>query len=292
MVSAIEMVASMKMVALIGEEMDGNRSEKKWMGIVRRRREGMSNVISYSSRRSKSGCLWHMIGNASFFSVFMECNASSVIFGDEEKGKIINRGTIDQLGLPYLLDVHLVKGLSANLISINQLCDQGYLVSFSKNICNVINNQNQVILNGTRLSNNCYHWDSERNMCNLSKTKEANLWHKRLGHISGSTISKTINVDVIMGLPVLSFDMQEFCSGCSAGKHTKLSHKSTTHHTTSRTLELLYIDLMESIKTENLGGKLYAMVYVDDFSLYTWIKFVRDKSETFKVCPALYLQLQ
>lgn len=104
-----------------------------------------------------SGHWRHMTRNASFFSELRECNVGSVMMCDKEKGKIIGKGTIDQPGLPYILNVKLGKGLSANLISISDLCDQGYSISFSKDRCNVMNSQNQVILNGTRLSDNCYH---------------------------------------------------------------------------------------------------------------------------------------
>ena len=31
---------------------------------------------------------------------------------------------------------------------------------------------------------------------------------------------------------------------------------------------------------------------VDDFSRYTWMKFIYDKFETFKVCQTLFLQIQ
>ncbi|TYK04259.1 gag-pol polyprotein [Cucumis melo var. makuwa] len=120
-------------------------------------------------------------------------------------GKIIGKGTINRPGLPFLLDVRLVQGLPVNLISISQLCDQGYQVSFGKDRCNVLDSQSKVFLNGTRLSDNCYHWDAEVNLCNLSKVEEAGLWHKRLGHLSGTIISKVTKANAIIGLPPLSF---------------------------------------------------------------------------------------
>ena len=48
---------------------------------------------------------------------------------------------------------------------------------------------------------------------------------------------------------------------------------------TSRCLELLHVDLMGPIRTESLGGKRYIMVIVDDFLRYTWVEFLREKSE-------------
>ena len=41
---------------------------------------------------------------------------------------------------------------------------------------------------------------------------------------------------------------------------------------------------MGPTRTESLGGKRYIMVIIDDFSRYTWIEFLREKSE---VCEKL-----
>ena len=73
-----------------------------------------------------------MIGNSSFFLELKECSSWYVTFGDGVKSKVIGKGSISQLGLPILQDVKLINGLFANLISINQLCDQGFSISFSK----------------------------------------------------------------------------------------------------------------------------------------------------------------
>ena len=58
-----------------------------------------------------------MTENGAFFSELSECKAGSMVFGDGGKSKIIRKGTIDHPGLPFLLDVRLVQGLSANLIN-------------------------------------------------------------------------------------------------------------------------------------------------------------------------------
>ena len=52
----------------------------------------------------------------------------------------------------------------------------------------------------------------------------------------------------------------------------------------SRCLELLHVDLMGPTRTESLGGKRYIMIIIDDFSRYTWVEFLREKS---KACEKL-----
>lgn len=39
------------------------------------------------------------------------------------------------------------------------------------------------------------------------------------------------------------------------------------------------MDLVGFTRTESLGGKIYFLVVVDDFSRYTWVAFLRENSE-------------
>ena len=48
---------------------------------------------------------------------------------------------------------------------------------------------------------------------------------------------------------------------------------------TTRVLELLHMDLFGPTTYKSLGGNLYCLVIVDDYSRYTWVFFLHDKSE-------------
>ena len=47
---------------------------------------------------------------------------------------------------------------------------------------------------------------------------------------------------------------------------------------TSRPLELLHIDLMGPARVQSLDGKKYILVVMDDFTRYTWVVLLKDKS--------------
>src|SRR4051812_49797020 len=49
--------------------------------------------------------------------------------------------------------------------------------------------------------------------------------------------------------------------------------------TTTRPLELLHMDLFGPQNYASLGGNKYGLVIVDDFSRYTWVFFLDDKSK-------------
>ena len=70
-----------------------------------------------------------------------------------------------------------------------------------------------------------------------------------------------------------------------------MPHKVIQHMSTTRIFELLRMDLMDPMQTAILRGKRYAFVYVDDFSRYSWIHFLKEKSSTFHAFDALLLRL-
>ncbi|MCH86050.1 retrovirus-related pol polyprotein from transposon tnt 1-94 [Trifolium medium] len=105
-------------------------------------------------------------------------------------------------------------------------------------------------------------------------------------------IQQAISANAIRGIPKLSIDDKDICGDCQKGKQTKMSHPKLHHLVTSRVLELLHMDLMGPMQVESNSGSRYAFVVVDDYSRYTWIKFIREKSDTFEVFKDLCIQLQ
>lgn len=52
------------------------------------------------------------------------------------------------------------------------------------------------------------------------------------------------------------------------------------------------MDLMEPMQVESLGGKKYILVCMDVFSRYTWVEFLRNKSDTFEAFGILCLRIE
>jgi hypothetical protein len=53
--------------------------------------------------------------------------------------------------------------------------------------------------------------------------------------------------------------------------------------TTTRPLEMLYMDLFGPVAYISISGNKYGLVIVDDYSHFTWVSFLQDKSETQEV---------
>ncbi|RDX64835.1 hypothetical protein CR513_56561, partial [Mucuna pruriens] len=79
-----------------------------------------------------SGCSRHMIREEYMFQDLRPKKGRWVTFGGNYKVRIIILGRIGKHPFPSIDNVLYVKGLKYNLLSISQLCDNEYDVSFNK----------------------------------------------------------------------------------------------------------------------------------------------------------------
>ena len=78
----------------------------------------------------------------------------------------------------------------------------------------------------------------------------------------------------------MKFAENKICEACVKGKQIRSSFKPKNQVTSSRILELLHMDLCGPLKVQSRNGKKYILVIVDDYSRYTWTRFLRSKAET------------
>jgi transposase InsO family protein len=141
----------------------------------------------------------------------------------------------------------------------------------------------KVIFKGFRY-NNLYLVDftsEDANLmtCFFTKTSLGWLWHRRLAHVGTNTLNKLLKKELVRGLKDVKFEKNKPCSACQAGKQVANTHPAKAYMSTSRVLELLHMDLFGPTTYKSLGGNLYCLVIVDDYSRYTWTLFLHDKSK-------------
>jgi len=80
-----------------------------------------------------NGCSKHMTGDKSKFVNIILKQEGHMTYGDNNKGRILGRGSIGDKRILLIHDVLYVEGLKHNLLSISQVCDKGYQVIFKSN---------------------------------------------------------------------------------------------------------------------------------------------------------------
>jgi transposase InsO family protein len=77
-----------------------------------------------------------------------------------------------------------------------------------------------------------------------------------------------------------------------AGKQVGVHHPHKNIMTTDRPLELLHMDLFGPITYISIGGSKYYLVIVDDYSRFTWVFFLQEKSQTQETLKGFLRQAQ
>ncbi|GJS33563.1 retrovirus-related pol polyprotein from transposon TNT 1-94 [Tanacetum coccineum] len=228
---------------------------------------------------------------------FVKKFIGTVRFGNDHFGAIMGYGDY-VIGDSVISRVYYVEGLGHNLFSVGQFCDSDLEVAFRKHSCYVRDTDGVELLKGSRGSN-LYTISVEDMMksspiCLLSKASKNKswLWHRRLNHLNFGTINDLARKDLVRGLPRLKFEKDHLCSACQLGKSKKHTHKSKTKNTNLEVLNTLHMDLCGPMRVQTINGKKYILVIVDDYSRFTWVKFLRSKDETSTVVIKFLKQIQ
>jgi transposase InsO family protein len=238
-----------------------------------------------------SGCTNHMTGEGSMFESLKESNDDHYItFAGNQKGKVLGTGNID-LNLKFSLSkVLLVESLGYNLLSISQLCASGFNCLFTNEGVTVIRRSNgsvafKGVLKGKLYLVNFSQEKAQLDTCLVEKSSLGWLWHRRLAHVGMRNLNKLLKWDHILGLTNVYFEKDRICSACQAGKQVGIPHPSKSIITTVKPFELLHMDLFGPVAYISIGGNKYGLIIFDDYSRFTWVFFLHDKSvvqETFK----------
>ncbi|GKE23274.1 retrovirus-related pol polyprotein from transposon TNT 1-94, partial [Tanacetum coccineum] len=80
-------------------------------------------------------------------------------------------------------------------------------------------------------------------------------------------------------IPKLKFLKDHLFLACALGKRKKSSHQPKAKDTNKEKFYLLHIDLCGPMSLDSINRKKYILVIVDDYSQFTWVKFLRSKDE-------------
>ncbi|GJT02682.1 putative ribonuclease H-like domain-containing protein [Tanacetum coccineum] len=117
-------------------------------------------------------------------------------------------------------------------------------------------------------------------ICLLSKaSKVLAMAYRRLSHLNFGAINHLARHGLVRGLPKLKFEKDHLCSACAMGKSKKKPYKPKSEDTNQEKLYLLHMDLCGPMRVASVNGKKYILVIVDDYSRFTWFKFLRSKDE-------------
>ncbi|GKC89487.1 retrovirus-related pol polyprotein from transposon TNT 1-94 [Tanacetum coccineum] len=205
-----------------------------------------------------------MTGDRCQLTNFVNKFLGTVKFGNDHMENIMGYGDY-QIGNVTISKVYYVEGLGHNLFSVRQFCDSNLEVAFRQHTCFVRNLEGVDLLTGSRGNNLCTlslgDMMASSLICLLSKALKTKswLWHRRLSHLNFGTINQLARHGLVR-----------------AQRNLTNPNLSTNQE---KKLYLLHMDLCGPMRVASVNGKKYILVIVDDYSRFTWIKFLRSKDE-------------
>ncbi|MDR3404419.1 MAG: DDE-type integrase/transposase/recombinase, partial [Chthoniobacter sp.] len=168
--------------------------------------------------------------------------------------------------------------ITENLLSVSALCKADHVdkIVFDRHGATVFGVDGNAVLRA-RESNGLYVVETppakRQASANAADAKQetAELWHARLSHLSADGMDKLLAAGVLGdlgGLKPGDFKSSHVCAGCQKGKsHRDAFGKSApADRAATRCLGRWHADHVGPFQRESLGGSLYMLVTVDEFS--------------------------
>ena len=252
-----------------------------------------STALSVTSGNSSwyfdSGCCNHMTPDPTLFSTKHSAFHTPTIQtadGTPMSVSHIGKVSTSHTSLP---DTYCIPKLTLNLISVGQLCDFGLTVLFSPTGCCVQDPQTgQTLGIGRKVGRlfellNLYipsHLSSfTQTAAPVTSKPSLSLWHSRLGHASVGRLQTLVSSGQLGSINKEHFD----CLPCQVSKQSALPFNKSDSFS-SAPFDLIHSDVWGPSPTATMGGSRYFVIFIDDYSRYTWIFLMRSRSEL----PQLY----
>ena len=120
----------------------------------------------------------------------------------------------------------------------------------------------------------------------LTKERSSLLWHKHLGHIPKEQVECLINYGI---LPHLDSDDLEICVDCVKGKLTKTKKNGATR--SQNLLEIVHTNISGPYSSTLCVNK-YFITFIDDFSLYGYAFFIKEKSDALEMFKVFHSEVE
>jgi hypothetical protein len=170
-----------------------------------------------------------------------------------------------------------VPKLKKNLLSVSQLInDNSCTFEFNTNGFVIKDQAHQILAKGHKKGSLYALEGGKIEALTVVKEAPSEVWHARLGHPNVKFLQildnkKVINVSDWLIKNVL-------CSSCQLGKRCKLSFNKSDS-TSSFPLEKIHSDLWGPAPTISSQKFQYYVIFVDDFTRYTWLYPLKNKSD-------------
>lgn len=236
-----------------------------------------------------SGATSHMTNNRAAFKSLVLKKLPDVTLANGRGTKAFGIGTVITKCLDgnnketnvELRDVLYVPDLTNNLLSVKKLTEKGLTVQFKDSGCKII--KGDLIVARASLISGMYVFRATSKAFVASGSSHSincqHTWHRRFGHRNIHDIQQLQEKFMVSGIKIQDCGIREICGCCAKGKLSRNPFPKGHANRAKRILDLVHTDLCGPMQATTPSGKRYFMTMIDDYSRFTEIFFLKDKSE-------------
>lgn len=226
-----------------------------------------------------SGASCHMTPNRALLENLVEVTGKSIVTASGKKIPVLGTGRsylLQGKSRITLKDVLYVPDLGVSLLSVGAIVKNGYDVEFKGDTCRINNSAGKLVLSVEGRNGMFKLVEANRKEdaghCYLSGMN----WHRKLGHVNVNTLK--LMTKAVDGIKLNSTNGVEECKVCVKGKQTVQTCKKSEIKTVGIN-QLIHSDVMGPMRVKSIGGSVYALVFVDDYSRLVTVYFLKSKDE-------------
>jgi len=250
-----------------------------------------SNAVYDDQWYADSGANVHITNELENLSIKQPFHQEDTVAVGNGAGLAIeNTGSTTLSTLHYKFHLHNVlhcPTASANLLSIQKFCADNFCYFILTSTHFFIKDlKTHVTLLEGRSENGLYPIRLPRNSPKYLQAFSAMFgiktstlgWHFRLGHPRTDVVSRVIQ-EFQLPVSCQNFNKEVICNSCQIGKSKRQPFSLSTRVST-QPLQLIHSDVWTS-PVQSVSGYKFYVIFIDDYSRYTWFYPLVHKSEVF-----------
>ena len=116
---------------------------------------------------------------------------------------------------------------------------------------------------------------------NIAKDNtDMQLWHCRFGHLGMDNVSKLVKSKMVEGMDCnVKAERKSVCEPCVMGKQHRTPYPKGVSTRATEVFEVVHSDVCGPMSVNSHGGSQYFVTFIDDYSRYTHVYFIKHKHE-------------
>jgi hypothetical protein len=229
-----------------------------------------------------------MAATKAIYSSLDACKGTPIMMGDNSPVEVTDKGMIELTNESFENVMHVTK-IFVNLLSVYQMKNSGTRkkVIFMPNVVDLYDMQtnSRVSIGEVNHQSRLYTFsefiEPDSALLLTHADESSRIWHERFEHLNFRYMQHLSKKILVNGLLDIHFS-KGVCEGCVLGKHPQEKFDKGKTHRASSPLDVIHSDLMGPFPHRYIKKERFIVIFVDDFSRFRRIYFLRQKSEVFQ----------